>query len=513
MPARFTGDGKLSEAESAPEEEPASLPEPVVLEFGIAAGALPKLLRCPALSARREGRARSTKAQIVWHDTADGALAQRGLAASLQGGIWRLERLVPGDEIWLPAAPAPVLAEALAPELLGHKVAGPLVPVAAFTGRQRVFAVQMQGGSGRVEVLEGALRGVTQDSPACQVRLAGAPASMAALALELAAHARLLVPAASLAQAALAVAHGGSPAPRYLGGPAVPEGVSLGDAIGLVIGHLADVMLHWAPAVPGAETDEPVHQMRVAVRRLRSALAIFRRVCAGNSFRDLGGELKALAALLGAARDWDVFLMGAGAAVHKAFPADKPVSGLLAAAGRKRAAAYQALGTYLASDAWYRLGLTLAVLPTARPWLEAIDEPMAAAMEAQAAAFAAAALRRRYRRVVAAGVDFDTLSADGLHDVRKAAKQLRYASEFFVPLFGSKQVRRFVDKLVDLQEALGAVNDGAVAAEKMADLAGGDGRAFAIGVVRGYIAASSAPEAANAARSWRKFTHVSPFWD
>jgi CHAD domain-containing protein len=260
------------------------------------------------------------------------------------------------------------------------------------------------------------------------------------------------------------------------------------------------------------ETPDPVHQMRVAVRRLRSALAIFRRGVPDSAFGMLDRDLKALAAKLGEARDWDVFLGGTGADVQLAFPDDKRIASLIAAGTRRRAAAYTALGAFVASDAFNTLSLRLALLPTVRPWDRTEDPDQAARLAAPCKDFAAAALHRLFKRLLNAGDGFAELPHSALHDVRKLAKRLRYGSEFFAPLFGAKAVKRFVKKLVDLQEALGAVNDGAVAAHLMAELEAGADRAFAVGVVRGYVAAVGAPAAAGAGKAWRKFTQASPFW-
>jgi CHAD domain-containing protein len=518
VPERFAGDGELSDAASPTDAAPSLAPPKPVLEFDVAAADLPRLLRSPVLAALRDGRARSVPLRTVWHDTTAGDLAADGLAIAEQGGVWRLEKLQPnGAGDWPPAAPAPVLAEAAALDKLRPDLpqdfAGPLVPVAAFTGRHRSFSLHSAGGPARLEVLEGTLRGVAHDQPACRLMLFGPPDAMAALAIELDRHIRLEVPRAGLAAGALAVAHDRDAPPRQLGAPLVPPGHNLSDAIALVTGHLTDVILHWAKLTHAGTNPEPVHQIRVAVRRLRSALAIFRRSVPDAPFATMATELRDLATRLGAARDWDVFLGGTGEAVQLAFSGDKRVAALLTAAARKRATAYDALGTYLSGDAWHHLALRLALLPTLRPWQETQDPAQRERLAAPAVDFATAALQRQRKRVLAAGEDFSSLAPLALHEVRKQVKKLRYSSEFFAPLFAAKQVRRFVEKLVDLQEALGVVNDGTVAASLMTELAGGVDRAFALGVVRGYVAAIGTQAASDAGRAWRKLTQASPFWE
>ena len=94
-------------------------------------------------------------------------------------------------------------------------------------------------------------------------------------------------------------------------------GLNVDQAVVLITGHLADVILHWARTAPDGTAPEPVHQMRVAVRRLRTALAVFRRTAPEGALDSLEKELKSVARLLGGARDWDVFLGETGDAVHR----------------------------------------------------------------------------------------------------------------------------------------------------------------------------------------------------
>jgi CHAD domain-containing protein len=379
------------------------------------------------------------------------------------------------------------------------------------------MVLHVAGQEARLDILEGALRGVANDEAACRLILAGDPPAMAGLACTLAGQVTLAAPRAGLAARAIARAADREPPPRQLGAPEIPPGLSVAEALVLVISHLTDVILHWAALIPrlpeGGADPEPVHQLRVAVRRLRSALAIFRRATAGPDaaqiFRDLGGALKALAAILGTARDWDVFLDGTGAAVAEAFAADKRITALMAAAGRKRQAAYGALHAHLASRAWRDLALHLALLPAARPWVPPSPLPE----ERDEYGELRTPDPHASKRVTAAGEDFESLPPEAMHEARKQAKQLRYACEFFAPLFPAKPVKRFLERLEDVQEALGAVNDGHVAAALMAQLAAGPDGRFAAGVVQGFVAAVSAPAARRAGKAWAKLVRQSGFWD
>jgi triphosphatase len=484
-----------------------------------------RLLGSPLL-AGRQGRCRTSKVATVWHDTAGGLLRTRGLALAEQSGVWRLERLVPnGAGDWMPAAPAPVLAEAGAPGPLVaphfDPVADPLVPVAAFTGTRRSYGLQFGDQAACLDVLEGSLRGVAQEKAACRVRISGPrglngtqglPKGLAGFAAELAAGTGLTVPRAGLAADAVAVAHGTATEPRHLGAPEVPPGVSVGESLRLLTAHLADVILYWAPIAPVGDAPEPVHQMRVAVRRLRAALSAYRAISAGPELADLGDALKGLAKRLGEARDWDVFLHATGRAVGKAFADDGRIAALLDAAARKRAASYAALQAYVESEEWRLLSVRLAMVPAMQPWADPSDAEQMAILAEPAETYAARTLERLNKKVQRAGADLGALAPAELHAVRKRAKKLRYAAEFFAPLFPHKKVNRFLEKLEELQEALGTVNDGHVAADLTAQLGQGTNRAFAAGVIQGYVAACSGGAASKAARRWEKYRSQETFW-
>jgi CHAD domain-containing protein len=497
---------------AAPDPPPPPAEPPITLEFALPPAELPKLLKSPAFLARHPGRPRGVAVRMIWHDSADGALEGKGLALCEQPGLYRIERLWPREATgWLPATQAPVLTEGPNLGALDVALPLPLVPVAAFAGRLRTWALDPATGL-RLEVLDGALRGVAVDEPACRVLLHGPRDAVTALLTELASQAPIEVPTSGLAASAIAVARGKAPQPRQEGAPSVPDGLTVDQALALVTAHLADVILYWAKFAPEGASPDPVHQMRVAVRRLRSALSVFRHATSDTDLKELTNGLKNLATMLGCARDWDVFLAETGATVQAAFPSDRKIATLMNAGRRQRAAYYAALREYLTSDAWRILSLRLALLPLMRPWAKDPPPAQAEILARPAADYAAVALHRRAKRVLEAGKDFETLPHEALHEVRKQAKRLRYAAEFFEPLFPAKAVKRTLRRLEELQETLGAVNDGAVAAALLETLGPTLGHGYAAGVVRGFLAHASAPAAANAAKAWEKFIDQTPFW-
>ncbi len=493
---------------SAPDSGPASLPR---LEFSLPPEDLSRLVRLPGLL--RSGRA--ARMALAWHDTADGTLAAGNQALCDPGSAepWRIEALHPSHALfWPPCAPSPLLAQA-AEAVLVPSLPGPVLSIAAFRGRRHSFTnLDMDQHAGLVEVVvqEGHLRGPDAIRPVCRVQLAGPPAAMAEQVAALGAAVRLGVPRAGLAAEAVALAHGAAPQPCHLGLPPVVPGQSLSTAMAVVMGSLLGVMLHWSASAGDGVGPVPVHQMRVATRRLRSALSIFKHPAACAQTAPLGAALRVTAAQLGAARDWDVFLTGLGLQVSEAFPDDPRLAALLAAGQRRRAKAYAALRDHLGSAAFRSVSLSLACAANLRPW-DGLDPARDQVLQADAAAFASEVLARRLRRVRHAGRGLRHLPVPALHELRKDCKRLRYAAEFFAPLFPAKPGRRFLRHLGALQEVLGLLNDGAAAAGLLAQL-GRVGEGYAAGLVNGFVAGGSGATRTAVRQAWHSFRHADPFW-
>jgi len=481
--------------------------------------------RLPELVRLHLGRARTTTLHVVWHDTPTGALAAQGLAlAERRCGRetrWQLERMRPAkDAVWVPGTPPPVLETVADLGALTHELPVPLLPVAALAGHLRDFPAIDTEHAVSISIVEGLLRAVVGEQRVCRVTLQGPPTAVETLALALAAAVRLSVPRTALSAEAYATARP-PPPPRHLGAPQLPPQLSVGDAFAYIVAHLTDVLLHWAPVAAAGQTAEPVHQMRVAIRRLRSAISLFHRAVACSPLDALKPDLKPIAQVLGPTRDWDVFVAGTGRTVAEAFATDPAVLRLVAAAERQRVESYAALKAFLEGPGFRRVGLVLAMLAATRPWEhlpppaegDAMAVRQAEALAAPLADYAARMLSRRYDAMIAMEGDPLTLPPAELHALRIMGKRLRYAAEFFASLYGEKEANRFISRLAVLQEQLGLLNDGAVAAALMRRLTStGRQRGYAAGVVGGFVAASSVGARAQLAGSWRKFVRLRPFW-
>lgn len=203
------------------------------------------------------------------------------------------------------------------------------------------------------------------------------------------------------------------------------------------------------PALRGPISAEAVHDARVAARRLRTLLHLFRRAFPRRDVRTLEEGLARLGDALAAVRDADVreqrLLARAGSA--KRAPALMP---LLARWRTERRGAAEALQEQLAGAEHRR-------------WLERMETFLAAttATERGGAPLyerAPAMLWRLYGRVRLAATDLDHASADELHALRKAVRRLRYLLDALRGLLGAG-ADELIAAAVEVQDALGALHD------------------------------------------------------
>lgn len=502
----------------------------IALELAVAPEAAAALFRHPGLASRRLGQARGAEATVVFHDTAEGALAGEGLALAVEprgrGAVQRLERSLPGKDARAePGRAASVLAETRLPRpgpdpgvLAGliPAAAGqaPLPAVAAASGRR--LTLRLAGGMSAT-LFSGQLRAVAAERGVARLTLA-VPEEALAEALDLlralAADRPVTVPATSLAEEARAVALGVPARPLWRGPPDLTGAETVEDGACRAIGQLALALLAAAPIAAEGSNPEGVHQARVAIRRLRTALTLFRPAIGCAAVTELKDRLGALARALGPARDWDVFIAGALGEIVAAFPGEAAIARLARAAEAARAAAYAEVRATLAAPSFRLLTLDLAATLASPPWRAGEDAEAALLRDTPLEDFAAAALGRRSKRLMRAGEGFAQLDIPALHALRIQAKRMRYAGELFGGLYGAKRQRRFQKAVGAVQDALGHLNDTAVAAGLMHMLAKREpGRAWAAGVVQGWVAARAAHAREDAAEAWARLLDRPPFWD
>jgi inorganic triphosphatase YgiF len=276
--------------------------------------------------------------------------------------------------------------------------------------------------------------------------------------------------------------------------PDYPDEATATQAFGIVLDECLAHITHNAIALLEGDPSlrvEHVHQLRVGVRRLRSALRSFAGWAPSPPAHLVDG-LRALFVTLGQSRDRDVL--------------DSGVAALLAEIGAPALAVPTNIAGVNPADA-VRAGETQGLLLSWIAWRTALAEQPPPRLEAapteadttapqqaddNAPTFhrkAERRLRRWHRRIVADWAAFDELDDTGLHALRKRIKRQRYAVEFFAPVLRRRTIERYLKPLGTVQDRMGELNDLFVARASYQALVATDPAAwFALGWLAARIA-------------------------
>ena len=208
---------------------------------------------------------------------------------------------------------------------------------------------------------------------------------------------------------------------------------------------------------------EYVHQARVAIRRLRSALKLFSPILAGDFVDSYARRWQELASGLGSARDWDVFLTETLTPLEEAFPDDPDLAVLRTKGGENQARNQATAGKTLTQKTYSQLLLTFsaAVLRVDSPnigtceKLSAANNPSTTSLRK----FARRRLQKHAEIIEAQLKEHGKMSAERRHQLRIAFKKLRYTLDFFTPILPRKRLPAYQSSLSAIQDLLGTLND------------------------------------------------------
>jgi triphosphatase len=261
-----------------------------------------------------------------------------------------------------------------------------------------------------------------------------------------------------------------------------------------------------------SEDPEFVHQMRVALRRMRSAVSIFSDLIPREKSEAIRTELHWLTGALDAARNWDVFVLDTLPPILAAFPEHPGLVSLKTESEELREQQNQRAREAVTSARYQRLLLHLGAWLCSQPWR---DNSAEAEVEETVFPFASRVLQKRHKRLKKQGKRLATVSPQERHQVRIAAKKLRYAAEFFSSLYSHKRVRRYLEALAGVQEVLGALNDAATARLLLTDLARTTEEApqqQAKSLVLGWVGGKSHAQLNDLEHTWSSFIEQKTFW-
>lgn len=491
----------------------------IELKFQVEAVARDGVVRAVA------GRADSSPAQrerlqAVYFDTADGALAQAGIALRLrrEGARWvqtlkadtahtmqRLEHEVVVGRAGRSEPPLDVTRHAGTPafERLRSALADPAA--VAWIERFRTDVrrtkrrVRHRGATVELAFDEGSISAGDRRERVCELELelvGGTPIALVDLARRWAARHRLWLDVRSKAERGERLARGIDMGPPRKATPVLLDAaIDAGDALRAIIANtLGQALGNASEIAAGRSQAEHVHQLRVGLRRTRSALRLFEPLALEGVDGTWRERLAAVFRRLGSARDRDVLAAALVPALREAGAPWAELPPSLQEVADDPVAVVRDPATTL-------LWLELLGFASSHRGGPAAGEPLVDQLAPRVAAL--------HRRICKDAKRFRELDDEARHALRKRAKRLRYAIEFSAGLFPGRRFDRFLRALRPLQDALGELGDLQLALRLYTQAAEREPRAwFAVG----WIARARLDALDDAAQALREFARVRTFW-
>lgn len=430
----------------------------------------------------RLGRARAHREKLrsIYFDTPDALLAGRGVALRVRktGRRWLQTLKAEGERggglskrleletaISGPAPDFSRLPAAVADGLIPANLRAALAPVYETRFQRTAWNLRAPDRS-RVEVAldAGEILAGGKSEALCEVELelkSGSTEALYALAQTFASQVLLIPLDASKAERGTRLAAGKPRAPASAEPPRLDKDMPSRAAFARIARACLTQLQANLPGLLTEQDPEYLHQARVALRRLRSAAGLFKKLCPPPAPEM--ARLAELSRVLGEARDWDVFVLETLPGLMQSVPAAQKT--LLArragaARGKARAAAQEAV----------RRPRTAADMLAMHHWLNGLET-----MQGKPAlhGFARKRLAVLHRRALAEAAGFAEQSPARRHALRIRVKRLRYALNYLGGLFGGHE--KFAACFAALQDELGELNDAATALRFLGRL-NGDGR-------------------------------------
>ena len=308
-----------------------------------------------------DGNGTSQRLRSTYFDTGDFRLRRRGFTLRIREEGDRLVQTLKADApsgggavlkrnewsrpVETPVPSFPVASDPAVRDAVGSLRPADLAPAFSTDITRRTALVEVDAANHGTALIElaldrGEIRARNRIGAVSELELElvkGPASALYDLAMTMQASAPLRIQTASKAKRGYVLAGGegynGYKAPAL----AFPQGISVDQALGKIFRTCADQCAANHDAVLDRSDPEGVHQFRVALRRMRSALVAFKGVLPARDTAWLDREASRLIDLLGPARDWDVFITETLATVRAARPDDETLVSLAAAAGEARA--------------------------------------------------------------------------------------------------------------------------------------------------------------------------------
>ena len=498
------------------------------LKLGLAPSVAESVFSVPVLKQSRAGRPKSQRLVTTYYETPEKDLARRGLTLRVRRDNDKRIQTVKsvgesgvvdsrGEWEWPVESATPdlrLLKDAPIADLLADVSEDRLEPVVVTDIVRTTQNLEVNG-----DLVEAALDlgsivagEAKQDIRELELELRqGTPGSLYRLALELNSAVPFDIEVESKAARGFRLKEG---LPPQASKPSAMRLKSDDPAIEALRAIIGETLRHLLTNQPAALAGDPegVHQVRIAVRRIRSALRLFSPHLEAHARRLFEGELRLAGRTIGEARDWDVFCDEILPQVAESPKARKVAEMMRAPAEARRAAAHQRCVRQLQDPSFRALVLGLAAWIEGREDSEQVgDKVLKRDIKDIAEKLLDGLDAKATKRGRAVRHDADAME---LHPLRKSLKKLRYSVEFLQSIYRPKKAKRFLRRLKKLQNALGEINDAAMATRLAEGLAADKHLELAPAVAA--ISSSQGRAARGAmkalAKSWQAYSEEPRFW-
>lgn len=498
----------------------------VELKLALDPADLPRLKKHPLLRAVRPS---TSRLKATYFDTSDLRLAESNLTLrvrsrgrqhiqTVKSGSLRQIGLFDREEVESPVPRSNPELGLIDHAEIRRAVGGALKerPLEAIFGTDVRRTKWRLGEGGQVEVeldLDvGSFKAGEAEAPICEIELElkrGHPRDLIGLARDLGRTVPLRLDVASKAARGFALYRGETDTVRWAEDLDLLGDATTGEVVLAVLREcLAHIVANQAAVLDGRDP-EGVHQMRVGLRRLRAALSLFRRQFDEAARQDLASELRWLAGMLAPARSWDVFLAELLPPVAETGAGETVLREIERAASALRETAYAEARAAIGSSRFLNLMLSTRLWLAEPPW------STEAGLERRAREVAAELLDHRHRKARRIARHAATMAEAEMHPLRLRLKKLRYAAEFFAPLFSERKVRAYGKAVSRPQQSLGHLNDIRTLQPLLDQLAGhvdAEGGAKVLGAVAGFHAGRIDTLLAEARSDLLAYADARRFW-
>ncbi|MFK5892028.1 MAG: CHAD domain-containing protein [Pseudomonadota bacterium] len=287
------------------------------------------------------------------------------------------------------------------------------------------------------------------------------------------------------------------------------------ESIKFFLKHNFEYLIQWEETARSWDDIEGVHQMRVSFRKIRSMFSLFQQALPKSISKYWNEEIRWIGSQLGLARDLDVFIDEGLEVIATKLPfvgKDK----LLQLAENHRSKAYhKQVCIMLDSKRYTKFKTDFEQWYEEKAWEKAeLNKKNKTHLEMKLLDFSRLILDNQERKVLRKGSQIDRESATEMHQLRIECKKLRYAAEFFQPIFLGMEI--FIKHLKGIQDILGILNDVSVMHDLL-ELLLGDSKDHELlefsGAVIGWRTCEYYMQLKNFDSRWDEFTDTNhPWW-